>query len=454
MDHLLDAIDRNFFLLDSSSSSQVIASLSVVQGVPNAEALRESIIESVKLFPRARCRLDESDPERPRWIESEQFSVEEHLRFHELRSGCDFSQLLDLASTVFSRGLETDRPLWCFHVISSEGVSRSLVLFLIHHGFSDGGGGMEFVHSVCEPRKRGKTEEERTRNPVASIRQRSTSGADSGAWPKYTRAGGGEFFSSLFRAVRDMRIRRLPFPYHGENSNQRSLKLLTLSQDRARTIKEALGVSLNDVYLSYVAGAVRQLNRLYGLPPGARAFIPFNLRPRQARRNFGNFLSAVPISLPAEEADPVQRTVHIHAETSGLKAEGAYGAFGFLGKVSSFFPRRFRMRLIEAATRRGNFICTNVPSSRQRLVFAGAPVLESYGCAALLPAHGIALGFMSYVDLICISLVCDPKIVRNPDEILRALQSAEEELFDVVTRALRDQDPSFSQKTAEKFVAS
>lgn len=431
MSQKLGAIEKNFFILDSETSSQVISSLSVTRGVPEKSELLTSLEASVESFPRSRCRLIRNE-QGDFWEEDPNFSLENHLLFHEYLTVKSFDELLKEASTLFSLGLDFQRPLWCFHVLSSPHVEKAIVLFLIHHGFSDGGGGMEFVHSVCEPRvrgarERGRADQMRVLGKVEKPEKSAESSSSSSN--KIVQPSGSNFLSSFFRAIREMSIRRLPFPFHGENSSRRQLSLLTFPVERARLIKDALGVSLNDVYLSYVAGAIRLVNQHYQLPPGARAFIPFNLRTRRQKRDFGNFLSAVPVNLPASEEDAIARTRFVHSETSQLKADGAYGAFGILGRFAASFPRSFRNRLIAAATRRGNFICTNVPSSKQRLVFAGAPVLESYGCAALLPAQGMSLGFMSYVDSVCISLVSDPLLVPEPQRILEALRESEEELF-------------------------
>lgn len=429
MSEPLTSIDRNFFLLDSETSSQTIACLAITQGVPDRQVLEARVAEAVSLFPRSRLRPGARGrsgiPDR--WEPDPDFRVANHVRLHEIPSVASREGLLAHASRLFSRGFEPGLPLWCFHVVTTPSLDEAVVLFLIHHAFGDGGGGMEFFHAVCEPRRRG----EAARQPplkIAAVRERPE--RKSGSWFTETR-----LWASITRAFQDMRVRRAAFPFHGATSREREIHLLTLSFERAKLMREAIGVSVNDVYLSYVAGAARMIAAKYSVPPAVRVFVPFNLRPRSARRELGNYLSAVPLSLPVD-GEPVARTLKIHDATMELKDSGSFGAFGLLGTFASFLPGRFRRRLLRSACRRGNFICTNVPSSRQPLVIGGAAILESYGCAALLPEQGISIGFMSYVDSVCISLISDPALCPEPEEILDALRKAEEDLFEAIVAIL------------------
>ncbi len=429
----LGSIDINFLTLHSTTTSQVIASLSVLNGVPDRESLRERVAAIPERFPRAKRRLKSESSGLLRlheasWEDQADFSPDNHLHFVCVDTAQTLDELMAETSRIFSKGLDFSLPLWSFSIISSPLCEQSVMLFMVHHCFADGSGGMELVQAVCEPKQRGRVEKKTRERPLAVLRERED--APSRSWVAESRA-----WTSLKKAFTDMQIRRSPFSLHGENSAVREIRLMDFDLSRARMIKDSLRISLNDVFLGYVCGGIRNFLLQAGeIPRPVRVVIPFNLRPRTERNSLGNYLSAVPIDLPVSNADLIEQTLQIHQETAFVKQEGSFGSFGFLGRVASFLPVSLRRRLLLSASRRGNFICTNVPSSRQPLVVAGAPIVSTYGCAALLPEQGISVGFMSYVERVCLSLVYDPRIVKNPEPILDAFLRAEKSLFEAVYR--------------------
>jgi len=114
-----------------------------------------------------------------------------------------------------------------------------------------------------------------------------------------------------------------------------------LSLPRLRRIKDALGVTLNDLVLTTVCGAVGRYHDHRGVHVDElRCMVPINLRQEQERDALGNRVGMCNIGLPVGEADPLMRLEIIRKQTTTAKVDRrgvAYVLFssGTLFRVST-----------------------------------------------------------------------------------------------------------------------
>src|SRR5262249_20169511 len=120
----------------------------------------------------------------------------------------------------------------------------------------------------------------------------------------------------------------------------RRFEMVRLPLDPVKKARAAHGGTVNDVLLSVVTGALRDLLLSRGETPAAdlRVLIPVSVRSHRARGTFGNQVTAIFCPLPIGEPDPAARLKRISRETRDLKeSKQAVGALA-LTRLGDFTP--------------------------------------------------------------------------------------------------------------------
>jgi len=182
-------------------------------------------------------------------------------------------------------------------------------------------------------------------------------------------------------------------------TNQRRFAARTVPLAEVKEIAKRCGVSLNDVVMATVAGALREYfighRELPDRPLSAA--VPVSLR-AAGDESANNQVSMVTMTLATDVADPMQRLQAIAAGSSETKAT--------MGRVKTAIPTDFpmlaapwlmsglaslfgRSRLANVLPPVANLVISNVPGIQQQLYLAGAKVISYYPVS--IPAHGMAL---------------------------------------------------------------
>lgn len=388
-------IDKNFLAMDTATTPQVIATLCLLSSRPDIAWLKERIAKLPKQFPKLRRREDKEH-----WVKDKAFETGNHLDIVE----CDQEdQIFEKASEALSRPMPADRPLWRFTLI--QGRERSGLLFCWHHALSDGLGGLQVINAISGGD---------TRNSVLH--------------PKRTEHHG--WFQSMGKLILDLFCSPRPSPLNGKNSSERVISGLEFPLSQLKEIKERLDGTINDALLTIVTGAVRRYHLRFESPlRRLRAIMPVSTRTQKKEFSLGNYISAVGIPIPIELKSPFEQVRVMHAYISKIKKSGAIQAYALLGKINALLPKFPRRFICETQARRSNFICTNMPTTSFDRTIGGARVTACYGVPALLKHHGVGFGFVTYGQQIYVSLVSDPRIIKDPSLLLTDLQSSFEELL-------------------------
>lgn len=402
-------LDAVFLSCDTDTTHQAIASLCLLDGIPDYDRFRLRVARLLERFPRLRMKLERG--KFLRWVEDPAFRLEEHVGFEYCPQVASPRELLRVVEAWFSKRLDLERPLWRFTVFSNalpgeqkEGGVHAGILFAIHHCLADGLGGLELVEALT-----GRTAEESLEGELASRRERAN-GVGSGRATFATR------HSASFRQwLSEWRAPKVNGPLNGPNSSSRVLATLDLPLQPLRAAKSRAGVSFNDVMLAVVTGAVQRYHEHAGRSStDLRALIPVSLRRLSERSSLGNRLTGVGVSLPVRLPSPMAQLEAVNRHFNQLKASGALGAYSLLASVIARLPRSLQRAACEAQARRTSFICTNMPGWSDERYLAGARVAANYGLAALMRGHGVAFGFITYAGNVCISVVGDGAIVEDP----------------------------------------
>ena len=189
-----------------------------------------------------------------------------------------------------------------------------------------------------------------------------------------------------------------------------------------KTVCKVLGVSVNDILLSCVAGAMRSYlagkgDQTEGVE--VRGFVPVNLRPRGAEHKLGNHFGLVALVLPVGIENPFVRLYDVKRRMDDLKSSyQAALSMGILGAVG-FLPRAIQKQVLDMFSSKGSAVMTNVPGPQQALHMAGARLAQQMFWVPQSGDIGIGVSILSYNGQVQFGLVTDRKFVDDPQEIVK-----------------------------------
>ncbi|NND68653.1 MAG: DUF1298 domain-containing protein, partial [Halioglobus sp.] len=208
-----------------------------------------------------------------------------------------------------------------------------------------------------------------------------------------------------------------------------------------KDIKNAVGVTVNDVALGVIGGALqRYLAAKGGLPEegSLAAGIPLNMRTRRGMTDENNQVGSVFASLHSDIEDPVERLRAVNSSTNEAKRSGEAspmvdalklaGVFSpALSKaVAGFWSRNELSRHIPMNI---STCVSNVPGPDFPLYCAGAKMVDYYGLGVLTPGMGIFHLVFSYAGKITLSVLADRDIMPDPEFYHDLLVASYEEMY-------------------------
>jgi WS/DGAT/MGAT family acyltransferase len=197
-------------------------------------------------------------------------------------------------------------------------------------------------------------------------------------------------------------------------------------------IKRRFGTTINDVYLSVAAGAVRRLMIQRDQEPvPLKTMVPVSVRANPGRGEFGNQISFMFLDLPCQEPDPERRLRKIQTLTEQGKQGGDAGTGeGFL-RLSGYAPRivqRLISRLM-ASPRMFNLVVSNIPGPREPMYMLGCELKEAYPVVPLADGHALSIGMTTVRDQACFGLYAAGECIGDADRVAAALDQSTEELL-------------------------
>jgi WS/DGAT/MGAT family acyltransferase len=198
-----------------------------------------------------------------------------------------------------------------------------------------------------------------------------------------------------------------------------------------RQIKQALGVTVNDVVMAVCSGGLRTwLEHHDALPDDPLiALVPVSIRTGEETDKWTNRVSMLTAALPTDEKDPVERVRKMHQTMvsskelfKALPAERLTDFAQFpppavFARVMRLSARlRFGERLIPA-----NLVVSNVPGARMPLYAAGARLLHYYPVSTIVEGQGLNITVQSYLDVLDFGLVSCRELVPDLQFLLEAI---------------------------------
>lgn len=452
----LSGTDALFLSAETPSWHQHVGGLAIVDpcgsGRLSFEAVRDQTKERLALVPKFRWKLKEVPLhlDRPVWVEDKDFDIRRHVRRIAVPPPGGRREVGELLGMVMSYQLDRRHPLWEMWYVDGVVGGQVALLTKFHHCLMDGvtGAGLAELLLDLEPDP----------PPRGEQMDAQTAPYEPSEWELCARAllptieTPAKIVDYVIRsAIRGLTIlsRRHanPMPlgavgpcFNGSVGAHRVGSFASVSLADVRSLRKHLGVTINDVVLALVAGALRNHMLRHAEMPQAPlvAGVPVSTR-APGDTGEGNHVAIMSVSLATHIDDPVERLRVIHRSTlSAKELTKAVRAHGIksIGEVAPPF-------LVDMASRAAwatdigrhapviqNVVVSNVPGPSTALYICGCQVTGLYAGSVLIANGGLNVTLLSYIDRLDFGVTADADLVDDPWGISDGIPDALAELMD------------------------
>lgn len=475
----LSALDTQFLNVESSTTTGHVGSVLLLDpadapgGEITLDALRAIYEERLHLTPVLRQRLVNVPLSlgRPYWADDHEFDLEFHLREIALPGEGTLEQLGEQVARIHARPLDRSRPLWESYLVHNVEGGRTALYSKIHHAAIDGVSGAEILATILD-----FTVEPREVDPPAApwtptepstlgLAARGVAGAVRHpltllktvprSLPHVLDLPGAANIPGV-RAVNDalgaagrmfgasdgggpMRALKTPrTPLNSTITGHRRFAFGSLPLEEIKAVKNAFGMTVNDVVMTLTTSALRRwLLDHDGLPPTPIVVaVPVSIRSEDSGGE-GNQVSVMLAEMPTHLREPEARLAFVRDSMEEAKRQFETVPATILQDLSAVLPAALQGLATRALFRMAampglpfNLFVSNVPGPQMPLYVAGARVLGIYPVSAVTDMTGaLNVTLFSYDGNVDFGLVAAREVVPDVWNLIGYLRDALDELL-------------------------
>jgi diacylglycerol O-acyltransferase / wax synthase len=472
----LTGLDAAFLAMETRTVFGHVGSVSVVDPSTAPEPLTlerfTRVVESrLPLVPLLRRRLVDVPLglDQPYWIEDPDFDIEFHVRELALPAPGSHRQLAEQAARLHARPLDRSRPLWEIYLIFGLAGGRAAIYSKVHHAAIDGVSGNDILAALLDLSPEGRALPEppprRTERQPSAAELLARSAVSLGRHPLRVARLSVGLLRSAPALVANPAWPRLPLvdrllgrdgdavlsrpglraprtPFNRSITQHRRWGFASLPLPEIKRVKNALGVTVNDVVLALCAGALRRWLLVHdALPDGPLiAAVPVSVRTSEQEGAHGNRVSMMLTVLPTQLPGARDRLRAVHEGMRAAKEQHGALPADLLVDVTQFAMPALagqaarmaaRLRLVERASP-FNLIISNVPGPNVPLYYAGAELLAYYPLSAIVDGQGLNITAISYRDTLFFGVIACRELVPDVEALTAYLAEELQVLADAV----------------------
>jgi diacylglycerol O-acyltransferase len=424
--------DVQILKLENAAIRGHTAKLTVVEadsaGAPlSAAALREHVAERIEGVPRLSERVSMAGRGEPRWEPDPDFDLANHVVEHPDRAPLSEDQLRARVGEVMGERLDHERPLWQLDLVAVEG-GRTGIVGRFHHCMADGVTCMKLLSGILwDPREEaagGGSATPASAAPAGAGKpKRSAPAPEAGRLRRLARLPG-----TIFRELRPGADS--PLDRHIGTSREVAWTAVPLTELKRIEHAAGEGVTVNDVVLAAVSGALRSWLSEAGVQPAKlKAQVPVSLHTREEGAGVGNRDSFLFVDLPVSEPDPIRRLRLINAETRERKLDhDAETLYSFFHSLSHFRPLYREVTRLTSGPREFALSVSNVPGPREPVTITGRRLSRFCSFAEPADRHALRVAVVSLGGEVAFGFCSDPDAVPALDRIAASLSESLAEL--------------------------
>ncbi|HZU79878.1 MAG TPA: wax ester/triacylglycerol synthase family O-acyltransferase, partial [Acidimicrobiales bacterium] len=339
----LGGLDAMFLYFETPSMHMHVCGLlvldpSTMPGGYSFARIRRMLEERHPLMPSMSRRLvvPPFNLGRPYWIKDPDFDLDYHLRRIAVPSPGGDRELAEVGAEIAGRPLDRSRPLWEMWVIEGLANGQVALFAKMHHSTIDGISGANMMMYLFDLEAEPSTAPEIPEEPAAERIPRDVELFGRGALetmarpvemlrlvPRTALRLGGMLVSAGRRRGQGVAA---PFTaprtsFNGAVTPHRSIAFTEVKLEDVKTIKDAVGVKVNDVVMAVVSGALRRYLQDRGELPDKSLIsaIPVSVHDETAGHEGMTKISIMFSSLMSDVEDPVERLRAIAAANDQAK---------------------------------------------------------------------------------------------------------------------------------------
>lgn len=383
----------------------------------------------------------------PMWRESPEIDYDYHLRSVSVPAPGGRRELDRVIGEIASTPLDRAHPLWEMYIVTGLAGDRVAIVHKVHHVLADGVASANQMAWAIQPHP----PEPADTSIRTSDAERTTTGLIKAAGRDHARqmrrlpglmAETGRGVSRVRKRARErgthpeLAANFAPPPSFINHvvSPVRRFATAPLSLADVKEVARAAEVTINDVVLATVAGALRELLLRYD---GAAdkpliAGVPVNCG--NPDRLVGNDFSYLTPSLAVHVVDPLERLRLTATATRIAKENHRLLGPSLVPSWMNYLPPALAPRAFAWQAGRMessaimNLTVSNVPGPRERGSIDGATISEIYSVGPLVIGSGMNITVWSYVDQLSVSVLTDDLTTDDPHEVTDAMVAAFVEL--------------------------
>jgi diacylglycerol O-acyltransferase / wax synthase len=416
----LSALDSSYLEGETVATPMHVGCLVILKGATlfdsrgrlRAKKLRTHIMKRWEHFAAMQVQLVNGEhAELPyQWEHVTSLDSKQHIKVVRCEGDGSARDVHNTCASILERRLSREAPMWQISLITGMSDHGLAMLIQVHHSLGDGVGGAALLGALTEQWD-SDAETSPVDAPTFSARLREAATAIEGS-------------AFLFTTLRD----RPSTTLNREVTSRR--QLATLSIDLAPVVAAAhrLGVTVNDIVLGAVGGAIGSLLEVRGESIGNQiieVMVPVSTRTSLDSNDIGNHTAVLQVPIPIGLHDPVatiravhrviakRKDHHVGQAVAALEALGSYVHLPFSGAVARFVFGH--QNLV-------NLVVSNVRGPATPLTICGAEVTS---ITPFLPLAGdlpVSIAAFSYHGELHLGALWDPHACPDAPSIIRELK--------------------------------
>lgn len=460
----ISAQDATFLYAESPTSPMHIGSLTIVEGSLKFNDFKAILASKLHLMPKFRKRLVNVpfNLDFPYWVDDPNFDIDLHLERIRLPEPANWKTLRETTASIFSGSLNLRRPLWSVSFI--EGLdeisqipkSSVAIVIKIHHVMIDGASGVGLMGMLFDKEKEDRRKSIPPPKPFEpdplpdelSLLLKSTSSFIKD--PLKAPVTIGKTALALIKSQASKKLKgkkafnkqsfTVPRSIFNNNvSPKRTWGTAILSFDRINTLRNIIGVSINDLILAMCSGALRKyLLEIDKLPSQSLvANVPISIRAKGETKKMENKISNMLIQLATNIKDPIERLEYIQEQTELGKSRHKAASTKSLMQMAESVPFGFANLAVELYSLYDlkelvrppfNLTITNVPGPSGMLYLQGHKIVTTFGLTPVLDGFGLIIAAFSYNGQVTITTTSDAYTMPDADKFSRYIRESANEL--------------------------
>jgi diacylglycerol O-acyltransferase / wax synthase len=453
----LSSMDASFLYFEKKECPMHIGSVSLFDGEIPFDEFVSNLDARIHLLPRYQ-QIVAPDPfnlGHPTWEFDANFDIRRHVYKVQIDAPGGEKELIELAARIFTPLMDRTKPLWDIYLVYGLDKNQTAMIARVHHCMVDGVSGVDLLKIVLDispeptppPPKPAAPPRPPQLDPTRRLFDALLGGMQEGMsrWMEFQNG-----LLNLTQAMADAATRdavretggtlpRLasfasPLPFNRPCSGERKLVWSTFSFAEARAIRAACGGTVNDVVLTTLAGAVARYVEMHGQQTAGRSvrvMVPVSLRQEEQRGALGNLVSLLPVEIPLDLGEPLERFRYVNRKTAALKGARVAEGLNLFSALMGILPAPVQAlvgALANTPLPAFNLVSTNVPGPQVPLYATGRRMTAYYPYVPVGYAVGCGCAILSYDQKLYFGLTSDLQAMPDVERLKEFLDESFAEL--------------------------